>query len=409
MLLIGSGLTLHAQQEEAQLVIRHPLSAMFCVFSADGTRLVTIDGDGITRLWDAHSGEHLMTLSDTVNRMAWATFSPDGNSILLSGPHNTLQIWDIVEGGLAWSHESEWKRGIPTINSAFMMDGKRIVTAAGGDTSVRVIDIATGDEFRFQLPSGRIFRAFPSPISNTIVTVGQDSIMRFWSPEGVLLRSQRIYAQASAMQWSPDGRSLLASRFGARMDAVMFDTNGYPMRSLEGHTTIISSVGFSRNGLYAVTTDYAAVVRVYRIPQTSPYVRVREIVYPRSMRVAYAALSPDGTRVAVCPGDSTVSIFNVLPAGVEEIVTGGRQLAAHAFPNPASDRLSLELDLPAPGELRISLVDPLGREALTQSESSRGAGHYSTDLDLSAVGSGCYMLVVESGDARTTRPVLVIR
>jgi WD40 repeat protein len=53
----------------------HAATVNNAVFSQDGTRLATASLDGTIKMWDALSGQNLLTLPDN----AWMlTFSPDG-------------------------------------------------------------------------------------------------------------------------------------------------------------------------------------------------------------------------------------------------------------------------------------------------------------------------------------------
>jgi WD40 repeat protein/class 3 adenylate cyclase len=66
------------------------------VFSPDGTRLATSSFDGTVRVWDAVSGDELFTLPGPITGLFRVVFSPDGKTIATAGSDATL--WDARSG-----------------------------------------------------------------------------------------------------------------------------------------------------------------------------------------------------------------------------------------------------------------------------------------------------------------------
>ncbi|HYO59630.1 WD40 repeat domain-containing protein, partial [Archangium sp.] len=74
-----------------------------CAWSPDGQRLLSGSDDKSLRVWDTGSGECLLTLSghtDTVTACAW---SPDGQRLLSGSFDNSLRVWDAASGQCSWS------------------------------------------------------------------------------------------------------------------------------------------------------------------------------------------------------------------------------------------------------------------------------------------------------------------
>lgn len=68
----------------------HGTSAV--AWSPDGTRIVTFSVDKIGRMWDAETGERLQSVAG-VYRASVAEWSPSGDRILFGGTSN-IHVWD---------------------------------------------------------------------------------------------------------------------------------------------------------------------------------------------------------------------------------------------------------------------------------------------------------------------------
>ncbi len=85
----------------------------------------------------------------------------------------------------------------------------------------------------------------------------------------------------------------------------------------------------------------------------------------------------------------------------------GLSLAAH--PNPISGVASVPFSLAAAGDVRLRVVDVLGREVAVLAKGPRSAGAHRATLDASRLAAGVYVVVLDAGGARVTRTVTVVR
>ena len=75
-------------------------------FSKDGTKILSGSDDNTAKLWDALSGEVLMTFSGHADWVKSVAFSPDENTVLTGSDDGTARLWDIHTGEelvVSWS------------------------------------------------------------------------------------------------------------------------------------------------------------------------------------------------------------------------------------------------------------------------------------------------------------------
>ncbi len=78
------------------------------------------------------------------------------------------------------------------------------------------------------------------------------------------------------------------------------------------------------------------------------------------------------------------------------------------YPNPTTGALSVDLSLVSGAEVRVSLVDVLGREVASRTE-QRTSGEQPLSLDARGLAAGTYTLRVETGERVQTRRVVIAR
>ncbi len=108
-------------------------------WSPDGDKLVSASGDGTVRVWDAHSGEHLLTINANVGKVRW---SPDSSRLATASYDDGAQIWDATTGELLASFSYPGR--VAAVD--WSPDGKQVVY--GGirddrqDPKIEIADVA---------------------------------------------------------------------------------------------------------------------------------------------------------------------------------------------------------------------------------------------------------------------------
>ncbi len=96
-------------------------------------------------------------------------------------------------------------------------------------------------------------------------------------------------------------------------------------------------------------------------------------------------------------------------------LTGIERGVARAFnlgqshPNPASVRAVIGFTLDAPGEVRLSVYDVLGREVAMLVEQVLGAGEHAATVDATMLAPGVYVYRLDAGEHTLTRTLTITR
>jgi hypothetical protein len=185
-------------------------------FSPDGGRLASGSYDGTVRVWDAASGQPLLSLQGHTGGVASVAFSPDGR-LLASGSYDkTLKVWDAGTGQplLTLTGHAGWVRSV-----AFSPDSRRVASGSD-DRTLKVWDGATGQH---------------------------------------LLSLKGHTYEVLGVAFGPDGRRL-ASGSSDETVRVWDAATGQALLSLTGHTGWVESVAFSPDGRRVLGRDAAGEV-----------------------------------------------------------------------------------------------------------------------------------------------------
>ncbi len=146
-----------------------------CVFSPDGTRLLTTSSDGTAKVWDLDGGT-LITSVDAGDIVSWGEFSPDGALIATTTLAGSAQVWDAATGALLTSH------AFASLYSHFTQDSQRLVMERG-DGKIQLWRRPTGRQ-RDRLaapPGGELLEVDPTGARAIIARAGQ---LEIWDVAG---------------------------------------------------------------------------------------------------------------------------------------------------------------------------------------------------------------------------------
>ena len=228
----------------------------------------------VVKIWDARTGEPGFRAAVGMETETYAVaFSPDGEYLVTGSANRTVQVWDARAGrqlGKLGTH------GRPVRGLVFSRDGRRLASASG-DGVVKLWDwdpTRLGDEqeprrtFRARVPLAGMTFAF-SPDGRRLVAGGEEHTVQIWdlqTEQVQILRGHSGDVWTTAFSPDPEGRWVASA--GEDTTVKVWDTrSGELVHSFRGHTGLVSSVAFSRDGRQLFSGSRDKTVKVWNLTQ----------------------------------------------------------------------------------------------------------------------------------------------
>jgi len=218
------------------------------MFSADGTKLLTVGGDG-AKLWDAEKADELQSFSPQ-GAVASVDFSPNdsGKRIVTGSWDQSAKIWDSKSGQALQRLAAA---GTGNVNSVrFSPSGLQVLTASA-DGKARLWNAATGaPEGKIFNHGGVIYAAEFSPNGKLIVTCGDDMRACIWNVADGTVKHSLVEGHVMAVRavaFSRDGK-FIATGSDDNTAIIWSVADGKQLYVLQGHTAGVTSVAFTDDG-----------------------------------------------------------------------------------------------------------------------------------------------------------------
>jgi WD40 repeat protein/DNA-binding SARP family transcriptional activator len=295
------------------LVVHNGAPVWDVTFSPDGKRFATTSQDKTAKIWDAKTGQLLLTLIGHTDQVAGIVYSPDGKRIATTSDDHTAKVWDATTGQLLLTltgHTGAIRR------SAFSPDGTRLVTVSLDET-VKVWDALTGKELlTFTDPPVSFGDVAFNPDGHRIAISGSDGTVRIWDAATgteslVLSVASEFGAALLGVAFSPDGKRVALVSDGINPVKIWDAATGEVLLSGNlGHAVPPIDIAFSPDGKLAITGGEDQKAKVWDTT-------TGQVLYTLSghtQGIIGVAFSPDGAHVATASSDGTARLWDVTPA-----------------------------------------------------------------------------------------------
>ncbi len=295
-----------------QTFLGHVAPVLSVCFSPDGKRLASAGGVfgkpgkpfGEVKVWDAETGQEVLTLQGHTGTVYCVCFSPDGKQIASASSDRTIKVWDAETGQEVLALRGHTS-GIPSV--CFSPDGKQIASACQ-DGLVKLWNAETGQEVRvFRGHRDMVLSVCFSPDGKQLASGSFDDTARVWDAgTGREIRTLKGHGSAvSRVCFSPDGKQLASASFDATVKVWNAGT-GQEIRTLKGHTGRVHSVCFSTDGKRLATASDDRTIKVWDA-ETGQEVHTLQ---GHANWVWSVAFSPNGKKLASASYDAAVKVWD---------------------------------------------------------------------------------------------------
>ena len=241
------------------------------VFTTD-SRLVATAGDTRVRAWVASNSASEHVLQPNWTSAGHVAVSSDGQFLAGAGCINvctapkyvplsvdgSIRLWDPVTGGLIRTLGPT----VPVTGMAFSPD-VRVLATSHMDGFVRLWDPVSGAELGSLAGAGKE-KVRSSLAERSAVVFRPDGLLldiagRYWN-----VTTRQVvggFVEVGTKTFSPDGRLLATA--SDRTVQILDVTTGEVLRTLSGHTGLVTSLAFSSNGSLLVSGSEDGMARIW--------------------------------------------------------------------------------------------------------------------------------------------------
>jgi len=201
-----------------------------------------------------------------------------------------------------------------------------------------------------------------------------------------------------------DIRNLVGAQLKFRVANAQRTSTSNDMLNVYASTSCGSSWALRRS-LAGATLSTAGVVATSFTPTTASQWRLTTVnpstPAAANVRFMFENISDHGNNTYI--DDINITALQVV--GMEE--TAFETAGFHVFPNPASGVATVNYNLATPGNVVLSILDPLGREVQSIVRDKKELGIHEIRVDISTLSKGIYFLNLKTPNSSLTTKLIV--
>jgi eukaryotic-like serine/threonine-protein kinase len=290
---------------------RHKGEVKAVAWSPDGTRIASGSADKTVQVWDAATGDHVVTCSGHSAEVKAVAWSPrDGQRIVSGSLDKTARVWNAITGSIILTYRGH-SEGVRSV--AWSPDGTRIASASE-DKTVQVWNAITGSTIlTYRGHSDKVITVAWSPDGTRIASASFDGTVQVWNAitGSTILTYRGHHGPVRAVAWSPDEQHLASG--GADTTVQVWDaTLGQLSHTYSGHRQDVQALAWSPDGTRIASASFDMTVKVWDAATgRNVYTYTHH-----SNQVWAVAWSPrDGQRIASGSIDRTVQVWQAVDLG----------------------------------------------------------------------------------------------
>jgi WD40 repeat protein len=240
-------------------------------FSPDGKFIALGSLDSTLSLWDVASARLLQRFEGHTGSISAVAFSPDGTTFASGSSDKTVYLWDLASGRLLQRLDGNSVEVGPL---AFSADGKLLVSGSNHDQLVHIWDMTSGLlQRRFYPQKQKPFGGSPQSVSavgfnpdgKSLVSALCGSLVCLWDVN-TGKEIERLTLEHAGVVRSAFGASGklfgYGSGYAVRISGV---ASGRALQRLDGHTSAVVSIGFSRDDKMVASGSFDKTVRIWSV------------------------------------------------------------------------------------------------------------------------------------------------
>jgi WD40 repeat protein/serine/threonine protein kinase len=305
-------------------------------FSPDGLRLASAGTDKTVRIWDALTGQELLSLKGHTDEVNSVVFSPDGE-FLASGSGDTqhldkpgeIKIWNSRTGQECFTLFGHTGT---VFQVAWSPDGKSVASASA-DQTVKIWDPVLGTLVDTLRGHQQIVESVTFSRSGRLASASRDGAVRIWGRRSITFQG---YTSVTSVAFSPDGESLAFA--GMDRTARVWNPRTGKIHTLKGHTGVVKSLAFGPDGRLA-TASLDSTVCLWDVDKEQTLFTIKA-----HHKVNGVAFSPDGKRLVSGQSDGTVKIWDACANPRARTLAGHSREVTHLAFSPEGGLVSTSQD-----------------------------------------------------------------